>query len=119
VREGAVQMENSEWPLRWFNLFGLPVGIAMAVLSDSFWRYLGITSGIGFIIGGVLGTLFVGKMRAHVAASANPLARLHAEIRGAADTSLHIRFIFMQGVTGALIIAVWFTIAAGVVHLFR
>ena len=110
-------MDTSEWPLRRFNLFAIPVAIAMAILSDSFWRYLGITAGVGLGIAYVMAALSIGKFKDLT--NANPLLKLSAEVRGANDPSLHIRFIFMQSLSGAIIIAFWFTIASGIVYLFR
>ncbi len=111
-------MDTSEWPLKRFNLFAIPVAIAMAIFSDSFWVYLGITAVVGLVIANVMATLYVGKFKDQLA-SANPLSKLSAEIQGANDPSLHIRFIIMQSLSGAIIIAVWFAIASGVVYLFR
>lgn len=98
-------------------MFAVPIAIVMAIMSNAFWSYLLYTTAIGFVIAGVMGTLFIGKLRAQIA-NANPLAKMSAEIQGGTDTSLHIRFIFIQGVSGALIIAVWFAIASGVAQLF-
>jgi hypothetical protein len=111
-------MDTSEWPLRRLNLFAIPVAIAMAVYNDSFWLYLGITVVIGAVIANVMATLFVGKLRNQLA-GASSLSKLSAEIQGTNDPSLHIRFIFMQSLSGAIIIAVWFSIASGIVYLFR
>ena len=111
-------MDTSQWPLKWLNLFAIPIAIVMAIMSDSFWRYLMYTAATGFVIAGAMGTLFIGKLREQIA-NANPLAKLSAEIQGGTDTSLHIRFIFMQALSGALIISVWFAIASGVAYLFK
>lgn len=111
-------MDTSQWPLRRFNLFAIPVAIAMAVFSNSFWLYLGITAVVGLVIANVMATLFVGKLKNQLA-GANPLSKLSAEIQGANDPSLHIRFIFMQSLSGAIMISVWFALASGVVYLFR
>lgn len=111
-------MDASEWPLKRFNLFAIPAAIAMAIFSDSFLLYLGIAAVIGLVIANVMATLYVGKFKGQLA-NANPLSKLSAEIQGANDPSLHIRFIFMQSLSGAIIIAVWFAIASGAVYLFR
>lgn len=112
------RMDRQDWPLRRFNYFAIPIAIGMAAFNDSFWGPLLITAAIGAAIANVIATLWIANTRKQIA-SANPLARLSAEIQGATDTSLQIRFIFVQSLSGALIIAMWFSIAWGVAFLIR
>ena len=78
-----------------------------------------VTAAIGSTIAAyVIATLWIGNLRKQIA-SANPLARLSAEVQGATAPLLQIRFIFMQSLSGALIIAMWFAIAVGVAYVIR
>ncbi|MCC6208554.1 MAG: hypothetical protein IT488_10445 [Gammaproteobacteria bacterium] len=110
-------MDASEWPLKRFNIFAIPVAITMAIISDSFWIYLVVTGVIGMIIANVMATLFVGKFKQQLART-NPLMKLSAKIQGFNNPSLLIRFIIIQSLSGAMIIIAWFSIAWGVVYLF-
>jgi len=112
-------MDTQDWPLRRFNYFAIPIAIGMAAFNDSFWGPLFVTAAIGSTIAAyVIATLWIGNLRKQIA-SANPLARLSAEVQGATAPLLQIRFIFMQSLSGALIIAMWFAIAVGVAYLIR
>ena len=112
----AVSLED--WPLRRFNLFAIPIAIALAVFGNSFGPSFGIAVVAGLIIAGVMAILYVRRLKEQVAA-ANPLQRFSAEIQGATDTSLHVRFILMTSLSGGLIIAIWFAIASGMAFLLR
>lgn len=111
-------MNTSEWPLKYFNLFALPVAIATATFSNSFWFYLLITSGIGVIIANVMAMLWIAKFKQQIS-RADPLSRLSVEIQGGNVPSMHVRFVLMQSLAGALIIAVWFSVISGVVYFVQ
>ena len=96
----------------------MPIAIALAIYADTFWKYLIISFGIGFVIANVMATLYIAKLRDSLK-QLNPISKLTAELQGANDTSLHIRFIFIQSISGALITGVWYGIASGLVGLFQ
>jgi hypothetical protein len=111
-------MNIEEWPLKNLNYFAMPVALALAIYADSFWKYLIFAFGIGFVIANVMATLYIAKLRESLK-HLNPLSKLSAELQGGNDTSLHIRFIFMQSISGALITGMWHGISSGVVGLFQ
>jgi hypothetical protein len=98
----------------------MPIAIVLAIWGGGFWWSLAASAIAAGLVAQVLATLWIGRVRAELRRTerANPLQHLyHAKIQGLADTSLQIRFIFMQALSGALIGAMWFAIAAGVVAL--
>lgn len=111
-------MNTEEWPLKKLNYFVMPIALALAMYADSFWKFLMIALGIGFVIANVMATLYIAKLRESLK-QFNPLSKLTSELQGANDTSMHIRFIFMQSISGALITGVWYGIASGVARLFQ
>ncbi len=109
-------MDLEEWPLKKFNLFAIPIAIGLAIFADSFWYFLMIAAGVGFIIANVMATLYVGKFKNQLK-QANPLLKFSVKLQGGDDSSLHIRFIFMQSLSGALIAMFRYGAASGIVYL--
>ena len=115
-KTGLGQMDNNAiWPLKWFNLFAIPIAITMAIHGDSFWTNFLITATIGFVIAGLMGMLFVIKSRSLIS-KMNPLSKLSAQMNGDLDNWLHIKFITTQGLSGILIIAMWFFISSIIIY---
>jgi hypothetical protein len=110
---------SDEWPLRKLNLFAMPVAILLAIRADSFWWSALGAAAVGGVVAHVLAVLWVGRFREDLkrAGQTDSLSHLSAETRGRVNPSLQVRFIFMQGLSGALIGALWFAIAFGVVSL--
>lgn len=106
-----------EWPLRRLNLFAIPAAVLVAVFSDSFWWYSLLAAGVGFVVAGVMAVLYLRKLRSRIE-QANPLSRLSADLQGASDSSLHLRFTLMQSLSGAIITTIWYAIASAVARLF-
>lgn len=111
-------MNTEEWPLKKLNYFVMPIALALAIYADSFWKYLMFSLVIGSAIANVMATLYIAKLRESLK-QLNPLSKLSAELQGGNDTLLHIRFIFMQSISGALITGMWYGISSGVVWLFQ
>jgi len=109
-------MEKQETPLGRAGFLVIPIGIMLAVAFKSFWTAVAFGAAVGLLIAYVRAVLFVGHLRA--AMKQNPLLGVQATIQGV-DSSTQIRFIFLQGVIGAVVLAVWTAAAAGVALLFR
>ncbi len=115
-----MQPSMEQWPLRRLNLFAMPIAIVLAIRAGSFWWSLLTAAVAGGIVAHVLATLWIARLRAELkrVELSNPLTHLrYAKFEGLADTSLQIRFVLMQALSGALTAAVWFTLAFGVVVL--
>lgn len=107
-------MENQETPLGRAGFLVIPIGIVLAFAFQSFWVTVGVGAAIGASIANVRAVLFVGHLRDEM--ERNPLRGLRAKIYGV-DTSTQIRFIFMESVIGAVVVAAWTAAAAGVALL--
>jgi len=83
---------------------------------QSFWVTVGVGAVTGASIANVRAVLSVGRFRDEM--ERNPLRGLRAKIYGV-DISTQIRFILMQSVIGAVIVAAWTAAAAGVALLLR
>lgn len=109
-------MENQETPLGRAGILIIPIGIVLAFAFQSFWEAVGIGAAIGALMANVRAVLFVGHLQNEM--KRNPLRELQAKMQGV-DPFMQIRFIFMQSVIGATVVASWTAAVAGAVLLMR
>ena len=109
-------MENQETPMGRAGLLVIPTGIALAFVFQSFWIAVGVGAAVGALIANVRAVLFVGHLQSEM--KRNPLNKLQVKIQGV-DSSMQIRFIFMQSIIGAAVVAVWTAAVAGIALLVR
>lgn len=94
----------------------LPLGIALAVMFKTFLTPVLIGAATGWLIANVRAVLFVGEMRKTM--QRNPLVGLQAKVQGV-DSSMQIRYIFIQSLVGSLVVAAWTVLACGIAQLIR
>lgn len=109
-------MENQETPLGRVGIVVIPIGIVLALAFQSFWVAVGVGAAVGALIANVRAVLFVGRLQHEM--KRNPLNELQARIQGV-DSSMQIRFIFLQSVIGATVVAIWTAAVAGIALLIR
>lgn len=109
-------MKNQETPLGRTGLIVIPIGIALAFLLQSFWVAAGTGAVVGAVMANVRAVLFVGHLQNEM--KRNPLNELQAKIQGV-DSSMQIRFILMQSVIGAAVVAIWTAAISGIAVLLR
>lgn len=109
-------MKTQDMPLGRVTFFVIPVCIGLAVVFKTFWFAVAVGAITGLIISSIKTVIDVSRVRSSM--DHNPLLKLQAKVQGV-DTSLEIRFIFLQGIIGAAIFAVWTAVAVGVVLILR
>lgn len=109
-------MKNQETPLGRTGLLIIPIGIALTFLLQSFWVAVGAGAVVGAVIANIRAVLFVGHLQNEM--KRNPLNELQAKIQGV-HSSMQIRFIFMQSVIGAAVVATWTAAVSGIAVLLR
>jgi hypothetical protein len=105
-------------PFKKLNLVTSPIAVGLAALIESFWSGLGLAAGLGLGIATLMALLFLARRQAAAAelAAVNPLAAFAAQVE-LADLSLWRRILAVQSVSGALIGATWYVVAAGIFAL--
>ncbi|NOS75512.1 MAG: hypothetical protein HOP36_13485 [Methyloglobulus sp.] len=109
-------MKNQNTPLGRAGLLVIPIGIAIAFFLESFWVAIAAGAAIGALIANIKAVLLVGRFQDEI--NKNPLNKLQAKLQGV-DSSMQNHFIFVESIIGAVVLAAWTAVAAGVAYLIR
>jgi hypothetical protein len=113
--ESPAMRATTDWPLRYLNVFVMPLGLVLAVVRSSVLKALAIAAVVGLVIAATMSAVWLSSFRA--ALRRNPLQQLAAGVEGLTSRSHQRRFLIIQTVSGALIAVMWYAVARGVVAL--
>ena len=109
-------MDDQSTPLGKAGFLVIPIAIILAYMFPSFWTAVAVGAAVGLTIANVRAVMCVVRLQALI--GKNPLFRLQAELQGT-TVAAQIRFIFIQSILGALVIAIFTAFFSGVALLFR